>query len=65
MTHGIIFRGYHIDYAHFCWVVSKNGKELHRTDNAYAARKWVNAERDKEIGEERTRRGGKLNRSVP
>jgi hypothetical protein len=38
-----MFRGYNIDLrASGHWVVSKDGKELHRADNEGAARTWVN-----------------------
>jgi hypothetical protein len=38
----MIFRGHNIDPHSGRWIVSKDGKKLHRADNEGAARAWVN-----------------------
>jgi len=48
-----IFRGYGIEHANGCWIISKNDKEVHRTDSEDDALAWINAERNKQIDQER------------
>jgi hypothetical protein len=48
-----IFRGYGIDHASGCWIVSKDNKEVHRADSEDNALAWINAERNKQIDQER------------
>jgi hypothetical protein len=42
----MIYRGYDIEHVSGCWIVSKDGNEVHRADSDSDARAWINAERN-------------------
>jgi hypothetical protein len=53
MSDQIIYRGYDIEHVNGCWIIRRDGKELHRATGKSDAVAWINAERTKQIKNEK------------